>query len=462
MTFELREHQKEGLDFLEGKDGAALFYEMGLGKTFILLEHLYRLKSEALPTLIVCPLSAVSVWRREAIKFGYGFTFAELTGSSTKRLKALKEDKDIYVINYDGLRVIGLQLMMKQFKCVIFDESHRLKDRASIQTSKALMLASGIKRRYILTGTPVAKSPEDIWTQFQIIAPGTLGNFYAFRNKYVEFKTEMIRVKGSMRKIMKPIRFRNKADLAERMKTHSLRKTKAECLNLPDKIYNTIECPFTPEQEKHYFGIKRSLATMLNDKQLRVASAAAMIQKMQQICQGFIYDEDKKATFFPSGKLVILKDLLRDIGHEKIILFSWFQADEERLFKDLKGDYRVLRYLGSPTERAEIENEFQESKEPCIFLAQIERAKESITLTAAKHVIYFGNSWNYVSRKQSEDRAHRDGQVNNVNYYDLFVPHTIEELVLHALKTKGALADSLTGDSIRLAQMLIEQQQEVA
>lgn len=453
----LMKHQTEALDFIYGKDGAAIYFEMGLGKTLIILEQLRRIGAEAFPALIICPLSAVSVWTRESEKFGYPFKFAELTGTYDRRERSLFEPADVYTVNYEGLRVINNLLPKRGFKTMILDEVHRCKDPGSQQTRIALELSRTVQRRYILTGTPVAKSPEDIWTQFQIIAPGVLGNYYAFRARYVEYKSQMIRVKGSLREIRKPVRFKNSKELAERIKPFSLRRTKAECLDLPPKIYKVIPCPMSPEQTKHYHALRVSLKTMLEEKQLCVPSITSQIQKMQQVCQGFIYGENKKAITFPSGKLDMLKDILKDIVKDKTIIFTWYQADEIRLSDELSKEYRVLSYNGNPTERAALEKEFQESTEPCIFLAQIERAKESITLTAASHVIYYGNTYNYVSRVQSEDRAHRKGQTKSVIYYDLVCPHTVEENILHALKTKGTLANAVTQDSVRLARMILEE-----
>lgn len=460
MQTNLRQHQKEALEFLSNKSSAGLFFEMGLGKTLIMLEDLNRKRQ--LPALIVCPLSVVSVWARESKKFGYNFKFQSLTGSFHERLDALSKPADVYVINFEGLRIIQEQLKQKGFKTLIVDEAHRVKERSSIQTKITLDLSDIIPNKYILTGTPVTKSPEDIWTQMEVVAPQSLGNFYSFRGRYINFKPITIYSPDGKRTIKKPVSYKNLKELEGKISEFCLRKTKKECLSdLPEKIYKTIDCHLDGDQLKAYYELKNSLSVAIaEDKHINISHAATLIQKLRQVCQGFLYDTDHQKTIYfkSNAKLNILKDLLEDLSQEKVIVFGLFKAEMEFLYKELtkSKSHKVLLYQGNAEERGQIEKEFQESTEPAIFLAQIETAKEGITLTSASHVIYFSNSWSYATRKQSEDRAHRVGQVNNVVYYDFIAPQTVDELVYDALQMKGDVADKITGDSVRLAKLICE------
>lgn len=455
----LMKHQKEALDFLSDKDHAGLLFEMGLGKTLVMLEHLALMSlqlKKPFPCLIVCPLSVVSVWDSEVKKFGYPFKVVRLVGSKMQRLQALQSQADIYVINYDGLRVIKEALKAKKFQTIILDESHRIKERSSKQTTIALDLGMHAPYRYLLTGTPVTKSPEDVWTQMQWLKPFCLGNFFAFRGRYINFKKMKVRAPGGMREISIPYSFKNLTELENKMAHHCLRRTKKECLDLPPKVYKTIQCEMTEEQKSHYYSLKTSLATMLDDKVVNVNAAVQLLQKLQQICQGFLYRENEEAHVFQeSGKMAMLRDTLKDISTEKAIVFAWFKNDIDCLRRVLTEDgHRVIVYDGSADDRAKLVEDFQTSKEPCIFLAQIEKAKEGITLTAASHVLYYGNSWSHASRVQSEDRAHRTGQQKTVVYYDFVIPNTVDEYVLWTLQNKAGVADKITGDSVRFARMV--------
>jgi SNF2 family DNA or RNA helicase len=453
----LMQHQQEALDFLADKRSAGVFFEMGLGKTVVTLEHLSRLPRSALPALIVCPLSVVSVWEKEVDKFGYDFRVQKLTGTNAQRLEKLSKAADIYVINYEGMRLLRAELEKKNFQTVILDESHRIKERGSQQTQAALSLAANATYRLALTGTPVTKSPEDIWTQMHFIQPGSLENFWAFRAKHIDFKNIMVRMPGGLKSVRKAFRFKNLNQLEERVHTHCIRRTKAECLDLPDKIYKTLYCELGASQAKAYHEVKHSLATEIENNLVTMTSAASAIQKMQQICQGFIYNEAKDGIWFKeNGKLGILKDLLQDIGEDKAIVFGWYKADVELLKAELSKTHTVFFYDGNADKRGEIVDAFQKHEGQAIFLAQIETAKEGITLTSAGHVIYYGNSWSYGTRMQSEDRAHRVGQNRNVIYYDLVCSGCVDEKVLQVLRDKGMMADAVLGDSIRMANLILE------
>jgi len=455
------QHQKEALDFLKQRQSAGLFFEMGLGKTLVMLEHLARLSLDMkrpFPCLIVCPLSVISVWQREVVKFSYPFKVSRVIGSYQERLRALSVEADIYIINYEGLRVIPEQLKKKGFRTLILDESHRIKERKSRQTEVALQLGSLVENRFLLTGTPVTKSPEDIWAQLHWLNPTSAGNFFSFRSRYIDFKKIRVRSAGGMREISKAYRFKNLFELEDKIAENCLRRTKKECLDLPEKIYKTIYCDMSEAQSKHYYDLKSSLATLVESETLNVKTAATLVQKLQQVCQGFLYDDERNPKWFKdSGKLSMLKDVLEDLQDEKIILFTWFKADVARLYEELSKTHKVILYDGTPDQRAAIEKEFQESVGGCIFLSQIEKAKEGITLTAASHVIYYGNSWSHGTRVQSEDRAHRKGQTKSVIYYDFIVPNTVDELVYYTLKEKADVADKVTGDSLRLAKLLLQQ-----
>lgn len=470
MKINFRKHQIEGIDFLNGKLCGGLFYEMGLGKTLIMLEKHKR--ENIFPVLVVCPPSVVPVWEEEVMKFSYNFSTIKLIGTKHQRLERLELDRDMYIINYEGLRTIENVLYKKKFNTIILDESHRIKNLGSKQTQICLQLSHNIKNRFILTGTPVTKSPEDVWTQIQFLKPNHLGNFYAFKNIYVEYRKQRIRKRVKVGnewtlkviEIKVPVRFKNlsrkymKKDstikpLDELIGELCLRKTKEECLDLPEKIYKQVPCGLSKEQEKKYFELKHFLKTEIKGNTLNAASATSIIQKLQQICQGFIYDKDRNPTYFKDiAKVKILKDILEDLENEKVVILTKYIADIQIILDNIK-DKKILIYDGSPEQRKNMIKEFQETKEPVILLSNIEKIKEGVTLHASNNVIFYGNTYNYASRKQVEDRIHRLGQTKNCIYWDLYTQNSIEERVNTILKVKGKIADLITGDAMRLAML---------
>ncbi len=446
---DLKEHQKEGMEFLKSRTAGGLFYEMGLGKTLTTLATLEE--KNVWPVLVVCPLSVVGVWAAEVKKFGFKRKVLSLVGSRFERLDLLEEPADIYVINYDGMRILADELLKRKWGAIVLDESHRIKNITSTQTKVALKLSKCAEHRYILTGTPITKTPEDVWSQIYFLDPTHFTNFYAFRARHVEYKVRQVRTPGGMREVRIPYRFKNLEELEEKMGRICLRKTKAECLDLPEKIYKKIYCELEGDQKTHYYELKHSLVAMLESGNFEVRAGGALVQKLRQVCQGFLYVNEDTHLTKENVKLKYLKDLLEDIQGEKKILYTYFKAETELLLKELSKTQKVFYYDGSPDERALTIAGFEEHEGDAILLMQIDQAI-GMNLAFVSHVIYYSNSWNYATRLQSEDRAHRIGQKNSVVYYDFVCPRTIDEHVLDLLLIKKDLADQVTGDVKKLAQ----------
>ena len=300
-----------------------------------------------------------------------------------------------------------------------------------------------------------------MWSQIQFLSPGYLGNFYSFRARYVEFRKVTVPAKGGMREIQIPYRFKHLAELEERISKLCLRKTQAECFDLPEMSYKTIYCHMEADQMKAYYEMKHCLQIEVNEQRMTVKSALTQIGKLQQLCHGFIYDSEGKPQWLKTNcKIEVLKDLLQDIVSEKIVLFCNFKADLELIGKTLADEgHKYILYNGTAEERHEAIKQFDESVEPVIFLTTIELGKEGINLSAACHVIFYGRNYNYASRYQAEARIQSAFQKRNLIYYDLIVPNTIDEKVLQILQMKGDVADKILGDSVRLAMMEVSNNQ---
>jgi len=466
---DLMSHQKEGVEFLLSKGSGALFFEMRLGKSLTILETINQLKDSTriFPALIIAPLSVVPVWQAESEKFGYDFKFSQLIGTKAERRKALNSGADIFVINYEGARLLAKELIQKGFRCIVCDESQKIKSLKSQQTRSILTIGENVKHKFILSGTPITKSPEDLWSQFQFIAPGYLGNFFSYRAKYVEFKKMTIRYKFGVKEIQVPYRFKNLKELEARTSMYALRKTQAECFDLPEKSYKTINCHLYGDQQKQYYQLKAGLISNLNNKTITVKSALTQLIKMQQICNGFIYDDFGTASYCEdNAKLNMLMDLLEQImepkidsfdpakkmKQEKVVIFGQYKADLAIMRKAFnEAGYKYIDYIGD--ERFEAIDEFNKSEDPTIFLTTIELGKEGINLSTATQMIFYGRNYNYASRYQAEARIQSVINQRNLIYYDLICPNTIDEKVLQVLKLKGETADKILGDSIRLAEM---------
>lgn len=452
----LFKHQEEALDFLSRRDQAGIFYEMGMGKCLIMLEHFKRIKPQRI--LIICPNSITGVWLDEAFKWDSPFSAVILQGTKKKRLELLAEDADICIINYEGLRVMKDQLLAMNFDCVVCDESLRIKNHRSQQSKIAYELGKQATYRYILTGTPVSVSPMDIWMQINFLSFKTLGRLQCFKNNYCVMK----RFKFGSREVLKPVGFKNMGQLQRELKTICLRKTKKECLDLPEKIYQTIPCHMTWEQKRKYESLKKKLKIVVeeegNAKEIRVKNAMSLFTKLHQVSQGFIFDAGHEPHYFKSAKESALEDLLENLTNKKVIVWAWYRPDVARIIKVVeKMGRRALVLDGNSEERMGIINDFQNCEDAPVFVGQIAKAGEGITLTASSYAVYYGNSWSLGQRLQSEDRNHRIGTTEAVTYYDLVTPETIDNLLFQSLKKKRGFHEMITGDTLRIASEIINQ-----
>lgn len=469
MKPELKEYQVEGLEFLLS-GGSGLFFEQGLGKTLTALEWLNH--TGGFPVLVVCPKSVCGVWPREAEQFDYPFQIITGTGDKTKRhaarakiMESIKNGVPMgLAVNYEALRTDYDLLKIIGFKTVIFDESHRLKNRQAQTFKAAEHVVAGVPFRLILSGTPMPKSAEDLWAQAFLVSPKTFPHFWGFKQTFVRYR--QIKVNG--RTIDIPMGTKSEGLLNEKIKGFALRKTKAECLDLPEKIYKKIFLEMPKEARKHYDTLVNDLIIQIetNGEVKRFDSKASALQKLHQVCQGFIYVNESEAKRLGDAiKLEALLDIIEDTGSESLIVFTYFKADEDLLASELAKlkDVELFHLHADLTadERTLLIDRFQTSPTKGVFLVNLERGKEGITLTRANHVVYYDNVWSHGTRAQSEDRAHRIGQRKNVIYYDLIIENSIDQQIQKVLKGKKETADMILGDTERLVKILLNKADKV-
>ncbi len=466
----LRSYQEEGVTFLNSNPSAGLHFEQGLGKTITTLTHLSQ-NTFKLPALIVCPKSVIPVWNLEVKTHGFNFSVVEISGSKDERLSKLNQKADIHVINYEGMRLLHPHLLKNNYKTIIFDEAHRIKSRTSKQTQVAFKLSEKTQSVIQLTGTPMTKDPSDLWTQIYLSASKSLavddlnsqvGNYYVFENRFCRIQKMRIMRDGRLVEIKKVIGEKNSDVLNDLRSKFFLRKTKDECLDLPAKIYKKILITLDDDQKKNYFDAKFSLQSLLKNPSATPNILADSVMKLRQICSGFMYfkinDGRSVLNLKTNAKLTALSDLLEDTGEDKVIVLTNFLNEKELIKRKFESSYKIIDFDGD--DRATPVAEFQSCKGKAIFLSNIETAKEGITLTESNHVVFFSPTYNYGSRAQVEDRAHRWGQKKNVIYYDMICLGTVEEKVFNMCHFKKETASKITGDICRMARIAADMDDE--
>ena len=339
-----------------------------------------------------------------------------------------------------------------------------------MRTKAILKLSDLASYRRIASGTPITKSPFDAYAQMNFLHSEVLGirSFVAFKARYAKLldgtSPLIAKIMRGGARFMPQIEatdehgqkiYQNLDELAEKIGQHSFRVLKKDCLDLPDKVYVRRYYEMTPEQRALYNQMKTKLKATWNGEQATALNKLTMVMRLQQIVSGyFVPDsesvpEDIFATPADNPKIQCLLELLEEV-EGSVIIWCRFTREIEDIFAALTevyGKNSCAKFYGATPndEREQIKADFQAGKIR-FFIGNAASGGIGITLTRASTVVYYTNEFNLETRLQSEDRAHRIGQKNNVTYYDFECLDTLDGKVISSLREKKNIADIITGD----------------
>ena len=467
------EHQQKALDDSWSADYYALFMEMGTGKSKVAIDTigmLYQARKIS-AALIVAPKGVYDNWVQGEIPAHLPDEIKRMVvrwmPSNTKKFQ--QEMKDLVYGPFDGIKIFVMNIEALStprgtkaayaFLCrnpsniMIVDESTTIKNRKATRTKNVMMLAKDAKYRRILTGSPVTKSPMDLFSQCAFLSPSALNfkSYYSFQNRYAVVQKRTM----GPRAFQEIVAYRRLDELNEKLNRFSNRILKEECLDLPAKMYIRRDVPLTAEQDKAYVQMKKlALAKLDNGELATTASVLTQIMRLQQICCGHIQSDDGELVTLASNRYKELIDVTEEL-QGKAIIWATYTHDLQQIasaLRDRFGPEAVATYYGDTRqdERQETVDKFQDKDSSLrFFVGQPRTGGYGITLTAANTVIYFSNSYDLEIRLQSEDRAHRISQDQKVTYIDLVSPKTIDEKILKALRGKIDLAGKVLGEQAR-------------
>ena len=466
-------HQKDVLVSSWDKVNWALFLEMGTGKSKVAIDNAGLLfEIDKIDTMIVlAPKGVYRNWARLEIPAHLPDRIERdivvwSPSPKSKEKSALKafalphegDDLRILVMNIEALSTVKgqryLATVLKMSKAFLaLDESTAIKNPKAKRTKAILKMSPLAKYRRILTGFPVTQSPMDLWSQCHFLDNRLLGecgdNFFQFQYRYAVMKRQTFGAHSFNR----VVGYRNLDQLSELLKEFSSRILKSECLDLPEKMYIQRYVTLTPDQNRIYTEVKEfALAILDEDTFMTAPNAMTQLLRLQQILSGHTKPDDGSLVEIPDNRLKELLDCLDEI-EGKVIIWSRFRYDMKRITEALSKTYgssSTVTYYGDTTdeERTTAIERFQEGSAR-FFVGNPQTGGYGITLTAATTVIYFANSFDLAVRMQSEDRAHRIGQKNNVTYIDLIAEGTIDEKIVKALRSKMDIASTVMGEDLR-------------
>lgn len=437
-------HQVEGTEFLRQNERAALFDEQGLGKTKQLIDAIAaEIAGETLSgAVIICPNGLKTTWAEEIKKFSDLPVAVFGAGRKARRRPFTKLRAAFYVINYEavGAELPALKALLR-FKpmALVLDESHRIKTPDAKVTEAVLQLRGNAARRYILSGTPVANKPEDLWSQFYFLDDGaslgeTLDDFRA-------------RYKGAGGA------YQSLDDLRSKVAGLSRRRLKDHAVRLPAKQIRRLRVKLSPNQQAMYDSMRNELAlwvkSLTGEQVLQEAEAilARLVRLAQLASNPGLLDAAYKEE--PS-KFAALDHILAEAlsrGPRKAIVWSSFVANMGVLQRRY-ALYRPVTIHGaiSGPERDAAVRAFKNDPQVKLMIANPAAAREGLTLTQANLAIYLDRTFNLVDYIQSQDRIHRISQTRDCEILLLVAEDTVDEFIDFCLEQKARLAKYVQQD----------------
>tara|TARA_R100001594_G_scaffold16149_1_gene33513 strand:- start:37 stop:1470 length:1434 start_codon:yes stop_codon:yes gene_type:complete len=463
-------HQLKALEMSWDKQVFAYFMEMGTGKSKVLIDNASMLydKGNINGLLIIAPKGVYKTWYENEIPTHMAdhiekkVVLWETSNTSKEYTKELNTvlatgtDFHILLMNVEAFSSqkgydFAFRFVNSHKAMIAVDESTTIKTPTAKRTKNILKLSTLASYKRILTGSPVTKSPIDLYSQCEFLDPWLLGHssYYTFRARYAIMKS----INVGSRSVNIVVGYRNLGELSEKLKPFSFRCLKDDCLDLPSKTFMKRFVSMTPEQLRVYKEMKENAIATLNGKMVSTNTVIVQLMRLQQITCGHFVADDGSTQEIKSNRLGELLDALEEIEGKAVIWAHW-QRDVQLIKKEIEKEYgegSVVDYYGltPQIERQNNIKRFQEDEKCRFFVGTTQTGGYGITLTAASTMIYYSNGYDLEKRQQSEARIDRIGQEKPMTYIDLIVEDTVDNRIVKALRKKINIATEIMGEELK-------------
>jgi len=462
-------HQIDSLERSFDKKNFAYFMEMGTGKSKVLVDNIAILYDKGYidGALIVAPKGVYKNWLNSEIPNHLPDHIDKEvvlwnTSTSEKNIKELSKvfkpevKLHILLMNVEAFSTArGLEFAHKFVNShktlMAIDESTTIKNPKAIRTKSIVKVGMNAKYKRILTGSPITKSPLDLYMQCYFLDPDLLrfDSYFAFRSRYAQ----MVSRNFGGRQVQIIASYRRLDELSSKVEPFSHRVLKEDCLDLPPKVYTKRIVELTPEQTKMYVTMKKLALAELNGKISTAPHVLTQIMRLHQITCGHFKSDDGTIQEVKSNRINELISVLDEI-EGKAIIWANYIYDVENIVKAIQKEYgeeSVVAYYGktSNDDRSKNIEKFQNNDNVRFFVGNPQTGGYGITLTSANNVIYYSNGYDLEKRMQSEDRAHRIGQKKSVTYIDFITEKTVDERIVKALRKKINIASQVMGEELK-------------
>lgn len=443
MKYFPHDYQRYATDFIINNPISAVLLEMGLGKSVISLSAINELMLDYFDvsrTLVIAPLRvANSTWPDEIKKWAHlkHLSYSVVIGSEKERLDALRKPAHIYLINRENVDwLITKSGVSWKFDMVVIDELSSFKSYQAKRFKSLLKVRPKIKRIVGLTGTPSSNGLMDLWAEFRLLDMGErLGRYITYyrQNFFVPDKRNQQMIfsykpkEGSEKMIYSLI-----SDITISMKSKDF-------LKMPECVMNEVVVSLSDKEQKLYDSLKQDMVLSLEENEIDAINAAALSNKLLQMSNGAVYNDDKESLHIHDRKLDALEDLIEGANGKPVLVAYWFKHDLEKI-KD-RFDVREIK-------SAKDISDWNEGKIP-VALIHPASAGHGLNIQAGgSTLIWFGLTWSLELYQQTNARLYRQGQDSTVVIHHILTKGTIDEDVMKALKAKEKIQDALI-DSVK-------------
>jgi SNF2 family DNA or RNA helicase len=463
-------HQAAYLQRFWDHQVAALFADMGTGKSFMLINNIAMLYDlgRINAALIVAPKGVYRNWVDTEVPkhMPEHVVYRMALWSATPRkaeqealdnLFEITEDLKLLMMNIEAFSTPRGTKFAQRFLFVhnammAIDESTTIKTPNSKRSKNTEKTGKMAKYRRIMTGSPVTKSPLDLYQQCAFLSDACLDSpsYYAFQARYA-VTVERRLASHSFKQI---VGYRKLDELKEKLDRFSFRVKKEECLDLPDKLYVKREVDLTDQQKEAYNQMKTLALAQFDQGLMSTVNALTQLMRLHQIVCGHVKLDNGTLMSIPNKRVEELLSVVEETDG-KMIIWATYRHDIIAIKTALQAQYgmeSVGTYFGDTDddERRRVVADFQDPESKLrFFVGNPSTGGYGLTLTAASVVVYYSNSFDLEKRLQSEDRAHRIGQRKNVTYIDLITPKTVDEKIVKALRDKIDISTQVLGEDIK-------------
>lgn len=438
MKYYPHDYQTYATDFILDNSIAAIFLEMGLGKSIITLTAILDLcldSFEVGKVLVIAPLRvARDTWPAEINKWEHlkGLDFQVAIGTEAERITALKRPASIYLINRENVDwLVNKSNLPFDYDMVVIDELSSFKSHTSKRFKSLLKVRPKVKRIVGLTGTPSSNGLMDLWAEFRILDMGKrLGRYIThYRNSFFEPDKRNQHMIFSY----KPIIGADKA-IYNLISDITISMKSVDYLKMPECIINEVPVHMNPNEQDLYDNFREDMVIKLKEEEIDAINAAVLSGKLLQMANGAVYDEEKRAHYIHDRKLDALEDLIEGANGKPVLIAYWYNHDLERI----KNRFKIREIKTS--------KDIKEWNEGLIPVAVIHPASAGHGLnlqSGGSTIIWFGLTWSLELYQQTNARLWRQGQNEPVVIHHIIAKGTIDEDVMEAIKRKEKTQSNL-------------------